>query len=87
VQFPASWGEHRASFDCSLRSRSERGQVIADAGGHRAASMCTIVQTAKLNGVNPEAYLRDTLTKIAEGHPISRIDELLPWQIGTKTQV
>jgi hypothetical protein len=45
------------------------------------------VQTAKLNGVNPEAYLRDTLTKIAEGHPISRIDELLPWQIGTRTRV
>jgi transposase len=30
--------------------------------------------------MNPEAYLRDTLTKIAEGHPISRIDELMPWQ-------
>jgi predicted GIY-YIG superfamily endonuclease len=39
----------------------------------------TIVQTAKLNGMNPEAYLRDTLTKIAEGHPISRIGELMPW--------
>jgi len=42
--------------------------------------MYTIMQTAKLNGVNPEAYLSDTLTKIAEGHPISRINELLPWQ-------
>ena len=41
--------------------------------------MYTIMQTAKLNGVNPEAYLRDTLTKIADGHPISRIGELLPW--------
>jgi hypothetical protein len=36
--------------------------------------MYTIMQTAKLNGVNPEAYLSDTLTKIAEGHPISRIN-------------
>jgi transposase len=41
--------------------------------------MYTIVQTAKLNGVNPEAYLRDTLVKIADGHPVSRIDELMPW--------
>jgi hypothetical protein len=42
--------------------------------------MYTIVQTAKLNGVNPEAYLRDTLAKIAEGHPINRINELMPWR-------
>ena len=35
-------------------------------------SIYTIVQTAKLNGMNPEAYLRDTLTKIADGHPINR---------------
>lgn len=51
----------------------------SDAGGDRAASLYTIVQTAKLNCMNPEAYLRDTLAKIAEGHPISRIDELMPW--------
>jgi transposase len=41
--------------------------------------MYTIVRTAKLNQVNPEAYLRDTLAKIAEGHPINRIEELMPW--------
>jgi transposase len=52
----------------------------SDAGGNRAASMYTIMQTAKLNGVNPEAYLKDTLAKIAEGHPIRRLDELMPWQ-------
>jgi hypothetical protein len=54
-----------------------------DAGGDRAASIYTLVQTAKLNGVNPEAYLRDTLAKIAEGHPINRIDDLMPWKIAT----
>ncbi|SEE77722.1 IS66 C-terminal element [Rhizobiales bacterium GAS188] len=37
------------------------------------------VQTAKLNGLNPEACMRDTPAKIADGHPISRIDELMPW--------
>jgi transposase len=51
----------------------------SDTGGERAAAVYTIVQTAKLNGINPEAYLRDTLRRIAEGHPINRIDELMPW--------
>lgn len=51
----------------------------SDTGGNRAASIYTIVQTTKLNDVNPEAYLRDTLRRIADGHPISWIDELMPW--------
>ena len=41
--------------------------------------MYTIMQTAKMNDLNPEAYLCDTLAKITEGHPISRINELMPW--------
>jgi transposase len=53
----------------------------SDIGGHRAAAIYTIVQTAKLNGVNPEAYLKDTLARIAEGHPINQIDQLMPWQL------
>src|SRR5437764_14741141 len=48
-------------------------------GGERAAAMYSILQNAKLNGVNPEAYLTDTLAKIAAGHPINRISELMPW--------
>ena len=52
----------------------------SDAGGERAAAIYTLVQTAKLNNVNPEAYLRDILIKIANGHPINKIDALLPWQ-------
>jgi transposase len=48
-------------------------------GGKRAAAMYSILQTAKLNGVNPEVYLTDILAKIAAGHPISRISELMPW--------
>ena len=38
---------------------------------------------AKLNGLNPEAYLKHVLTRIADGHPINRIDELLPWRMVT----
>jgi transposase len=45
--------------------------------------MYTIMQAAKLNEVNPEAPLRDTLRKIADGHPIGRIDELVPWRLGS----
>ncbi len=55
----------------------------SDAGGDRAASIYTLVRTAKLNDINPEAYLRDTLAKIAEGHPINRIDDLMPWKTAT----
>ena len=51
----------------------------SQSGGERAAAMYSILQTAKLNGVNPEAYLTDTLSRIAAGHPINRISELMPW--------
>src|SRR3954447_8158992 len=53
----------------------------SDSGGERAASIYTLVATAKLNGLNPEVYLRDILAKIADGHTINRIDELLPWRM------
>jgi hypothetical protein len=53
----------------------------SDTGGDRAASIYTIVQTAKLNGVNSEAYLCKTLTRIADGHPINRLDALMPWNM------
>ena len=53
----------------------------SDSGGERAAAIYTIVQTCQLNGLNPEAYLKDILTRIANGHPINRIAELMPWRI------
>jgi transposase len=52
----------------------------ANSGGERAAAIYSLVGTAKLNGVDPEAYLRYVLARIAE-HAINRIDELAPWVI------
>jgi hypothetical protein len=52
----------------------------SDSGGERAAAIYSLIGTAKLNGINPQAYLREVLAKIAE-HPINRIDELLPWNL------
>jgi len=50
----------------------------SDRGGDRAAVLYTLIQTAKLNDVDPQAWLADILARIAD-HPASRLDELLPW--------
>ncbi len=50
----------------------------SDKGGKRAAAIYSLIETAKLNGRDPEAYLRDILGRIAD-HPINRVADLLPW--------
>ena len=52
----------------------------SDAGGDRAAELYSLLGSAKLNGFNLEAFLREVLTRIAD-HPINRIAELLPWNL------
>jgi hypothetical protein len=52
----------------------------SDSGGERAAAIYSLVGSAKLNGLDPEAYLREVLTRVAD-HPVNRIKELLPWNI------
>ena len=50
----------------------------SDAGGRRAALMYTLIETCKMNNVNPEAWLTDVIARIAD-HPINRVSDLLPW--------
>jgi transposase len=51
----------------------------SDGGAARWATVCSLITTAKLNDVEPFAYLKDVLERMSSGHPMSRLDELLPW--------
>ena len=75
---------HNNTAERALRSvaigRKNYLHVGSDAGGHTAAVMYTLLGTAKLNGINPQRYLRYVLDRLPE-HPSNRIDELLPWAV------
>ena len=51
----------------------------SDLGGERWATLCSLIETCKMNRVEPYAYLRDVLQRMVDGHPVNRVDELLPW--------
>jgi transposase len=93
---PAHWQalmyyceDGRVEIDNNAAERSLRPVALgrknflfagSDAGGERAAAMYSLIGSAKLNGIDPESYLRHVLERIAD-HPINRIDELLPWNV------
>ena len=75
-------------LDNNTAERSVRGIAVgrknymfagSDSGGKRAAAIYTLIETAKLNNINPQAWLTDVLKRIAD-HPINKIDDLLPWK-------
>jgi hypothetical protein len=82
---PKPGNKFRASTRLSASSRKNFLFAGADFGGERAAAMYTLLETAKLNGLNPEAYLRHALERIAD-HPINLIDELLPWNVAAQME-
>ena len=77
----------RVCMSNNAAERSLRGVALgrkswlfcgSDRGGHRAAAMYSLIVTCKMNSVDPQAWLADVLSRIA-GHPVHRLDELLPW--------
>jgi transposase len=77
----------RVCMSNNAAERSLRGVALgrkswlfcgSDRGGCRAAAMYSLIVTCKMNGVDPQAWLADVLSRIA-GHPVHRLDELLPW--------
>lgn len=51
----------------------------SDGGAQHWAVIASLIETAKLNGVEPHAYLADVMTRIVNGHPQARVEDLLPW--------
>lgn len=81
-------GDGRLAIDNNVAERALRGIAItrknflflgSEAGGERAAILYTVLESAKLNGLDPEAYLAGVIDRMAKRHPINRLGELLPW--------
>lgn len=79
----------RACIDNSAAERAMRPIAVgrrnwtfagSDSGGERAAAIYSLIETAKLNGLDPQAYLRQVIERIAD-HPVNRIAKLLPWNM------
>lgn len=82
-------GDGRVEMDNNAAERALRAVALgrknylfagSDSGGERAATIYSLIGSAKLNGIDPEAYLTSVMRRIAD-HPINRIEELLPWKL------
>jgi hypothetical protein len=75
LQPPPRYGQNDRSIALGRKSWLFCG---SDRGGERAAVMYSLIVTARMNDIDPQAWLADVLARIAE-HPVQRLDELLPW--------
>ncbi len=91
---PRFAGDGRIEADNNIAERALRAVAIgrknylhfgSDGGGESAAVIYTLLGTARLNDINPQAYLRHVLERIAD-HPINRVGELLPWVVAQRMQ-
>jgi hypothetical protein len=87
ASFTRFLGDGRICLTNNAAERGLRGIALgrkawlfagSDRGGERAAAMYSLIVTAKLNDVDPRAWLADVLARIAD-HPVQRLHELLPW--------
>ena len=74
-RLPARHGQNDPEMAIGRKNWTFAG---SDRGGERAAAIYTLIETCKLNGVDPQAWLADVLARLPD-HPAKRIDELLPW--------
>ena len=86
----------RVELDTNVVERSMRPLALtrknalfagSDGGAAHWAVIASLVETCKLVGVEPQAYLTDVITRIVAGHPNSRLDELLPWAYPTTAEL
>jgi transposase len=82
----------RLEIDNNIAERSVRGSCVgkknylffgSDSGGARAAIAYSLIETCRLNHIDPHRYLQYVLERIAD-HPINRVEELLPWNVADK---
>jgi len=82
----------RLEIDNNIAERSIRGMGVgrrnylffgSDSGGERAAIIYSLIESCKLNCIDPQRYLQYVIERIAD-HPINRVEELLPWNVADK---
>src|SRR5271167_2725296 len=76
LPFPARHGQNERAIALGRKNHLFAG---SDEGGRYWAIHASLIETCKMNDVDPQAWLADVLDKIANRHPMSKIDELLPW--------